>query len=240
MLERIQKIISGRGIASRRAAERMIADGRVTVNGTAAALGQSADPETDEICIDGAPIPAVPERTYIMLNKPKGYVTTLSDEQGRKNVAELVSAAGTRLYPVGRLDLNSEGLLIMTNDGDMANALMHPSHSVKKTYHAWVRGTNIPAAVEKLRKPMDIDGYTIRPAHVEILSQDANGAMLSVTIGEGRNRQVRKMCEQAELYVTRLKRVREGSLDLGSLPTGEWRYLSPEELQNLLKSCGLN
>jgi len=240
MADRIQKIISARGVASRRAAEKMIEDGRVTINGAQALLGQTADEDTDIICVDGAPLPPTPEKMYIMLNKPKGYVTTLSDEKGRRDVSELVKDAGTRLYPVGRLDLNSEGLLIMTNDGDMANRLMHPSHSVKKTYHTWVRGTNIKASAVKMSGPMEIDGYTIRTAHVEILDEDENGALLSVTIGEGRNRQVRKMCEQAGLYVTRLKRVREGGIELGELKPGAWRCLTDEELQKLFESCGIS
>jgi 23S rRNA pseudouridine2605 synthase len=240
MTDRIQKILSARGVASRRAGEKMIEDGRVTVNGATALLGQSADPDTDVICVDGVSLPSRPEKLYIMLNKPKGYVTTLSDEKGRKDVSELVKDVGTRLYPVGRLDLNSEGLLIMTNDGDAANRLMHPSHNVKKTYHTWVRGRDIKQAAEKLAAPMEIDGYTTRPAHVDVMAEDEGGAMLSITIGEGRNRQVRKMCEQAGLYVTRLKRVREGSLELGELKPGCWRYLTEEELQKLFKSCGLN
>lgn len=240
MSERIQKIISARGAASRRAAEKLIESGRVTVNGVPAALGQSADPERDEICIDGAPLPAQPRKTYIMLNKPKGYVTTLSDEKGRKNVAELVSDAGERLYPVGRLDINSEGLLVMTNDGDMANRLMHPSHNIKKTYHVWVRGGEIEGAARGMEKPMVIDGVTLRPAAVAVMSREEGGALLSVTIGEGKNRQVRKMCESVGLYVTRLKRMREGPLELGELPVGKWRYLSEEELQKLFKSCGIS
>lgn len=240
MKERIQKIISARGIASRRAAEKMMEERRVTVNGIPAALGESADPDTDDIRVDGAALPKTPPKTYIMLNKPKGYVTTLSDEKGRKNVAELVSDAGERLYPVGRLDLNSEGLLILTNDGDMANRLMHPSHNIRKTYHTWVRGGELESAVKTLEGPMEIDGATIRPASVNILSQDENGALLAITIGEGKNRQIRKMCEQAGLYITRLKRVREGPIELGTLQPGKWRYLREEELQKLFKSCGMN
>ncbi len=239
MTERIQKIISARGIASRRAAEKMIEDGRITVNGLPAAIGQSADPEVDEIRVDGVLLPVSPQKTYIMLNKPKGYVTTLSDEQGRKIVSELVADVGERLYPVGRLDLNSEGLLIMTNDGDMANRLMHPSHNVRKTYHTWVRGTDIDGAVKILESPMVIEGTPVRAASVRVLSRDEGGAMLAITIGEGKNRQIRKMCEKAELYVTRLKRVREGPLELGELAPGKWRHLTEDEMQKLLESCGI-
>ena len=240
MTERLQKIISSRGAASRRAAEKMIIDGRVTVNGALAELGQSADPDIDDIRIDGAALPQEPRRMYIMLNKPKGYVTTLSDEKGRRNVAELVSEAGERLYPVGRLDLNSEGLLIMTNDGDVANRMMHPSHNIKKTYHVWVRGGDIDGAAKLMEKPMEIDGVTVRPAIVRVMSRDEGGALLSMTIGEGHNRQIRKMCQLAGLYVTRLKRMREGPLDIGDLAVGKWRYLTDEELQKLLKSCGIS
>lgn len=235
MKERLQKILSARGVCSRRAGEKLIEEGRVTVNGLAASLGDTADGETDVICVDGVEIPTQPSKIYIMLNKPKGYVTTLSDEQGRKNVSDLVKSVGERLYPVGRLDLNSEGLLIMTNDGDFANKMMHPSHNITKTYHTWVRGGDLEKAADAMRKPMEIDGYTIRPARVQVLNKSPEGGMLAVTIGEGRNRQVRKMCEQAGLYVTRLCRVCEGGLELGNLKSGEFRYLTQEEMQKLLK-----
>ncbi|HNX99318.1 MAG TPA: pseudouridine synthase [Oscillospiraceae bacterium] len=239
MKERIQKLLSARGVASRRTAEKMIEAGRVTVNGVPAVLGESADPDTDDIRADGAPLPSAPPKTYIMLNKPKGYVTTLSDEKGRKDVSQLVAEVGERLYPVGRLDLNSEGLLLMTNDGDMANRLMHPSHNIRKTYHTWVRGGELDEAVRMLQGPMVLDGEAVRGASVTVLSREDGGALLAVTIGEGKNRQVRRMCEQAGLTVTRLKRVKEGPIELGTLPPGKWRRLSGEELQKLLKSCGI-
>jgi 23S rRNA pseudouridine2605 synthase len=165
-----------------------------------------------------------------MLNKPRGYVTTLSDEKGRHNVAELVSDAGGRLYPVGRLDMYSEGLLIMTDDGEAANVLMHPSHNVKKTYHAWVRGEDIKGSVGQLRRPINIDGITVRASEVTILSYFDDGALLEVKISEGRNRQVRKMCDASGLRVSRLIRVAEGDLQLGDLPSGKWRYLTIEEI----------
>jgi 23S rRNA pseudouridine2605 synthase len=164
-----------------------------------------------------------------MLNKPRGYVTTLSDEKGRRNVAGLVADAGRRLYPVGRLDMNSEGLIIMTDDGEAANALMHPSHNVKKTYHAWVKGEGIEASVSKMLKPMDIDGYTVRGAEVAILSSEDGSALLEVKISEGRNRQVRKMCALVGLSVSRLIRIAEGDLRLGDLSPGKCRYLTPAE-----------
>ena len=169
MKERLQKIISASGLMSRRAAEELIAAGKVSVNGATAALGDKAEAGIDRILVDGKVLPSAGEKLYIMLNKPRGYVTTLSDEKGRKNVSELVKELGTRLYPVGRLDMYSEGLLLMTNDGDFANRLMHPSHQVDKCYHTWVKGEDIGWAVELLRCPMEIDGYVTRPALVDIL-----------------------------------------------------------------------
>lgn len=230
MTERLQKIISGAGVASRRKAEALISAGRVEVNGVPAVLGQSADPDTDIITVDHIPLSHTAERTYIMLNKPRGYVTTLSDEKCRRTVAELVGGVGKRLYPVGRLDMYSEGLLIMTDDGEAANRLMHPSHSVKKTYHVRVQGGDFEAAVPMLRKAMDIDGYRIRPAEVAFLNKTGTEALLEVKISEGRNRQVRKMCAAAGLKVTRLVRVAEGELSLDELPIGKWRYLTAEEI----------
>ena len=233
MTERLQKIISSSGLMSRRAAEELIAAGKVTVNGVTASTGDKADAEKDCILVDGKALPPAGEKIYIMLNKPKGYVTTLSDEKGRRNVSELVKDVGARLYPVGRLAMYSEGLLIMTNDGNFANRLMHPSHEIDKTYRTWVTGADIGWAVELLRCPMEIDGYLIRPARVDILELQGNSAVLTVTIHEGRNRQVRKMCECAGLKVTRLLRVSEGGVELGTLKSGKWRRLTEEELNRL-------
>lgn len=231
MAERLQKILSARGVASRRKAEEWIAAGRVTVNGTPARLGDTAE-ETDTICIDGAPIPGQERLVYILLNKPRGFVTTLSDEKGRKNAAQLVADCGTRVYPVGRLDMDSEGLLLFTNDGAFANALMHPRHQVNKTYLVWVTGYT-PGREETLARPIQLDGYTIRKPSVRLLQAEGEKAKFSVTIHEGRNRQVRRMCQAAGMHCTRLKRIREGSLSLGELPTGAWRYLTPEEVRAL-------
>ena len=235
MKERLQKIISASGLMSRRAAEELIAAGKVSVNGATAALGDKAEAGTDRILVDGKVLPSAGEKLYIMLNKPRGYVTTLSDEKGRKNVSELVKELGTRLYPVGRLDMYSEGLLIMTNDGDFANRLMHPSHQVDKCYHTWVKGEDMGWAVELLRCPMEIDGYVTSPAQVDILELKGEEALLGITIHEGRNRQVRKMCEAAGLKVTRLMRVSEGGVKLGTLKSGRWRRLTEEELNMLLE-----
>ena len=233
MEERLQKLISAAGMMSRRAAEEAIQSGRVTVNGLPAQLGEKADPEKDEILVDGAPLPAVEAKLYILLYKPRGYVTTLSDEKGRKNVTDLLTGLSGRVYPVGRLDLDSEGLLLLTNDGDFANRMMHPKNEVEKCYHAWVRGELDQEKLETLRGPMLIDERPIRPAKVRPLKSDANGALLELVIHEGRNRQVRKMCEQVGLNVTRLKRVREGGLSLGDLKPGQWRVLTAEELRRL-------
>ena len=235
MKERLQKIISASGLMSRRAAEELIAAGKVSVNGVTAALGDKAEAGIDRILVDGKALPSAGEKLYIMLNKPRGYVTTLSDEKGRKNVSELVKELGTRLYPVGRLDMYSEGLLIMTKDGDFANRLMHPSHQVDKCYHTWVKGEDMGWAVELLRCPMEIDGYVTSPAQVDILELKGEEALLGITIHEGRNRQVRKMCEAAGLKVTRLMRVSEGGVELGTLKSGRWRRLTEEELNMLLE-----
>jgi len=234
MTERIQKLISAAGLMSRRAAEEAISAGRVTVNGVKAGLGDKADPELDTIAVDGRELPRQGEKLYLMLNKPRGYVTTLHDEKGRKNVTELVGELGSRVYPVGRLDMYSEGLLFLTNDGDFANRVMHPSHEVEKVYHTWVTGEDIERAVRRLRRPMDIDGVTVQAKGVDIVQGYPDRAQLSVTIGEGRNRQVRKMCEQAGLKVTRLLRVEEGGVELGSLKTGCFRKLTKDEIGKLL------
>jgi len=233
MKERLQKIISARGVASRRTAEEMLRQGRITVNGEVVALGASADPETDEIMVDGRLLPSAPAAAYIMLHKPRGYVTTLSDEKGRKNAAQLVADCGVRVYPVGRLDMDSEGLLLFTNDGEFANRLMHPSHEVVKTYHVWVTGFR-QEALEVFRKPMELDGYRIRTPEVLVLNdENPDSVKLQISIHEGRNRQVRRMCALAGMEVTRLIRVREGSLSLGDLPRGKWRYLTMDEIKEL-------
>lgn len=232
MRERLQKILSARGVASRRKAEEMIQMGRVTVNGAAAALGDSADPDQDEILVDGKPLPTAGNYVYILLNKPRGYVTTLSDEKGRPDAAGLVADCGVRVYPVGRLDMDSEGLLLFTNDGAFANALMHPKHEVEKTYMVWVRGFHADAEAQ-LKQPVTLDGYTIRPPKVKLLSAQGERARFLVTIHEGRNRQVRRMCQAAGMEVTRLRRIKEGSLSLGDLELGKWRYLTPSEVNDL-------
>ena len=228
MKMRIQKLLSARGVCSRRQAEAWIAGGRVTVNGLPCGLGDSADPDCDTVLIDGKPLPAGEKRVYIMLHKPRGFVTTLSDEKGRRNAAELVADCGLRVYPIGRLDMDSEGLLLFTNDGAFANRLMHPSHEVEKTYRVFVTGDS-PEAVEAVKQPIELDGYRIRPPKVFV---EAPGR-LRITIHEGRNRQVRRMCAAAGMQVTRLIRIGEGRLRLGDLQRGKWRHLTEEEIRQL-------
>lgn len=232
MQERLQKILSARGVASRRKAEQLIQEGLVTVNGVPAALGDSADPESDIICVNGQPLPSEQRSVYILLNKPRGYVTTLSDEKGRPNAAQLVADCGVRVYPVGRLDMDSEGLLLFTNDGAFANALTHPKQEVEKTYEVWVSGYR-HGGEEKLSRPIVLDGYRIRPPKVALLSASGEKAKFRVTIHEGRNRQIRRMCEAAGMRCTRLRRIQEGSLCLGDLPSGKWRFLTAEEIAEL-------
>lgn len=234
MKERIQKILSGRGVCSRRQAEQMILEGRVSCNGTVCQPGQTADPETDVILVDGKQLPSAGANIYIMLHKPKGYVTTLADEKGRKNAAMLVSDCGRRVYPVGRLDMDSEGLLLFTNDGEFANRLMHPSHEIQKIYRVEVKGfseDNFAA----LKKPIMLDGYRILPPELKLIAAVGDKAAIEITIHEGRNRQVRRMCARAGMQVKRLIRIQEGSLTLGSLPVGKWRYLTEKEIGELKK-----
>lgn len=232
MKERLQKIISSRGLASRRAAEQMIIDGRVTCNGIICHIGDTADPDVDTILLDGQPIPSKGENIYIMLHKPKGYVTTLQDEKGRKNISDLVADCEMRVYPVGRLDMDSEGLLLLTNDGEFANRLMHPKHEINKTYHVIVKGYS-DENLKSLKKPIELDGYLIKTPRVKLISQNGDQAHIEVIIHEGRNRQVRRMCAAANMSVVRLIRVAEGNLKLASLPVGKWRYLTKQEIASL-------
>lgn len=232
MEERLQKILSRCGVASRRAAEEMIRAGRVRVNGNTARLGDTAVEGEDVIEVDGKRVRRQQETVCLMLHKPRGYVTTMSDEKGRKNVSELTADCGVRVYPVGRLDMYSEGLLLMTNDGELANRLMHPAAEVEKVYLVWV-SRYVPDCEKKLEQSIVIDGRKTVPAKVRILHRDADVALLEFTLREGRNRQIRRLCEAAEVTVTRLRRIREGSLELGDLPLGKWRMLTQEEMDQL-------
>lgn len=234
MEERLQKLFSEAGICSRRKAEEYISAGRVKVNGLMATLGSKADPERDEVTLDGKSIAQREEKIWLMLHKPRGYVTTLSDEKSRRTVWELVRDCGFRVWPVGRLDLDSEGLLLFTNDGEGTNRLLHPSHQVEKEYLVTVWG-DLQKALPILRGRLKLDGELLAPARVECLQQEEKGGVLSVTIHQGKNRQVRRMCALAGLEVKWLKRIREGDLLLGDLPAGKWRWLTGEEKDRLLR-----
>ena len=232
MRERLQKLIARAGVCSRRSAESLLTEGRVTVNGVAAHLGDKADAETDVIAIDGTAVAFAEPAVYLMLNKPRGYVTTLSDELGRATAAELVADCGTRVFPVGRLDKDSEGLLLFTNDGALMQAMTHPSHQVDKTYEVTVTG-QLEGAADRLSAVTELDGEPIMPAQVEIMERRKGQALLRVTIHQGKNRQIRRMCAQVGLQVTRLRRVSEDALALGQLKPGQWRYLTDAEVAAL-------
>lgn len=232
MTEKLQKIIASRGLASRRKAEQMIEDGLVSVNGQAAKLGDRADPDLDVITVEGKVLPPIQKYLYLMLNKPRGYVTTMSDEKGRPCVNDLVKECGSRVYPIGRLDMDSEGLLLFTNDGDFANRVMHPKHEIKKLYEVTVKGFS-ESAFQKLALPIELDRYLIRKPLLKLISAKADKAVFHITIHEGRNRQIRRMCEHAGMSVIRLKRMSEGDLQLGDLPLGKWRYLSEAEIEKI-------
>lgn len=230
MLERLQKIIAGCGECSRRSAEKLILDGKVRVNGVVASLGDKADASSDVIEVSGKVISGT-TKYYIMLNKPRGYITTLDDERDRKTVSELVDV-GTRVYPVGRLDYNSEGLLLMTNDGELTYRLTHPSHDIPKGYIVTVRG-HLEDSLTTLKSPIMIDGKETRPADVTVLRENSDGGLLHIVIREGRNRQIRRMCEAANLKVLRLKRITIGDLALEKMPAGRWRHLTEREVKYL-------
>lgn len=231
---RIQKYISDCGVMSRRAAEREIVSGNIKVNGVCAELGQKIDTSRDTVTYKGRKISSKkPHKTYVMLNKPRGYVTTMSDEKGRKCVRELLADVDNRVYPIGRLDMNSEGLLLCTDDGELTNTLTHPSHEIVKVYLVRVGGSVTGEKLQKLTSPMVIDGYEIKPVTVTKLKEDENSALLKMELSEGRNRQIRKMCEQCELSVLSLKRISEGEIKLGTLAPGKWRYLTREEVAYL-------
>jgi 23S rRNA pseudouridine2605 synthase len=210
----------------------MIQEGRVCVNGTVVTLGQSAHYGVDSITVDGKPVADKEQLIYIMLNKPRGYLTTTIDDRGRKTVMSLIRDINTRVYPVGRLDLDTEGLLLFTNDGDFSNAVQHPSFNKKKTYQVSVRG-DVTRAGKLLTEPIKLNGHLVKAANVNLLSEDKNGGILEITVNEGRNRQIRRMCSICGVGVRALKRVAIGTLELGTLETGKWRYLSREEVQSL-------
>ena len=230
---RLQKFMSQAGIASRRAAEEMIAAGRVRVNGRVAGVGDKVDPIRDKVTVSGKRVINTSKKMYIMLHKPRGYVTTMSDEQGRKCVAQLIEDAPERLFPVGRLDKDSEGLLLMTNDGEFANALTHPSKLVNKCYRVTVREKVTDEMIDTLTTGVSLDGRMTQPCEVHILEKGENRTVLYFVITEGRNRQIRRMCEFVGLTVIRLKRVEIAGVKLGMLPIGKWRELNEKEMKHL-------
>ena len=237
---RIHKYIADAGIMSRRQAEEAIKRGEIKVNGERAELGMKIDPLTDTLEYKGKIIKKErTHNTYIMLNKPVGYVTTMSDEKGRPTVKDLTADVGVRVYPVGRLDLESEGLLLLTNDGELANRLTHPRHEIAKYYLVTVKGEVTLAQRKKLASAMDIDGYTIRPVRNEVISMSDEQTVLKMELFEGRNRQIRKMCEKLDLKVLKLKRIAIGTISLGNLKIGTWRKLSKEQIDYLKVSCGM-
>lgn len=231
--ERIQKILAERGIASRRKAEEMIAAGHVKVNGVTAKLGDKADPERDKITVHGKPVAAAEKEIYVMLHKPRGFVTTMQDEMGRKCITELTAEIPQRVYPIGRLDRDSEGLLLLTNDGDFAHSMMHPSMHVPKTYRVTVRPAITEDMLTKMTVGMMVDGQQTLPAQVRVLEQQQGRVVLEIVLYEGKNRQIRKMCEQLGLEIARLKRIAYGPVKLGMLQPGKWRELSKDELKRL-------
>ena len=233
---KLQKYFSDCGILSRRAAEEEIKQGKVTVNGEAAFLGMRISPDVDVVIYKGARVLAQSEeKLYILLNKPRGLVTTLSDEKGRPTVLSLISGLGVRVYPVGRLDIDSDGLLLLTNDGALTNKLTHPRHKIPKIYNVTVKGEVTGGALTLLSSPLVIDGYKIQPVKVEIIKKEPSQTILKMTLYEGRNRQIRKMCALADLKITRLTRVALGNIALGSLEVGKWRFLTESETDYLLR-----
>lgn len=238
---RLQKFMADSGLMSRRAAEKEIELGNVSVNGHVAEIGMKIDTKRDTVTYRGKKIVYEKrEYVYIMMNKPRGYLSSTSDDRGRKCVTDLIEGVDARLYPVGRLDLLSEGMLLLTDDGELKNKLTHPSHSLPKLYRVKVAGEVSEAQYEILTSELVIDGYKIRPVTVSVAESDESGTVLKMTLYEGRNRQIRKMCEAAELTVKRLSRISIGNLKLNNLPVGKWRFLEKEEVDYLYKATGKN
>ena len=234
---KVQKYFSDCGVMSRRAAEEAIKKGLVRVNGEVVSEGERIIPGVDLVEYNGVPvIPSADKKIYVLLNKPRGFVTTLSDEKGRRTVAELVASVGTRIYPVGRLDMDSDGLLLFTDDGELTNKLTHPRHEIPKIYHVTVSGKVSREKIDALSSPMIIDGYKILPVKTRVIDEGVSSSTLEMTLYEGRNRQIRKMCQQQNLKITRLCRVAIGNIRLGSLALGKWRYLTPAEVAYLKES----
>lgn len=239
-LVRLQKYMADNGIASRRKSEEIIASGKVKINGRVAQIGDKVNPNRDKITVYGKRVARVKRNYYIMLHKPRGFVTTMHDEMGRKCVADLVKDIPARVYPVGRLDRESEGLLLLTNDGAFANALTHPSKHIPKTYRVTVRPDITKEQLEAFENGIEIDGRKTLPAEAHVLDKAEGRVVLEVVIYEGRNRQIRKMCEALGLEVARLKRVKIGSLKLGMLKQGDYRHLTEDEVHGLMVAAQLD
>lgn len=237
-LIRLQKYMADCGVASRRKAEEMIAAGRVRVNGQIASVGDKINPKRDSVTVNGKKLTKDKNYIYLMLNKPRGFVTTMSDEMDRKCVAQLVADVGKRVYPVGRLDRESEGLLLFTNDGEFANALTHPSRHIAKVYRVSVKPAITEEQINVLTSSLMIDGRKTMPADVRVLSKEEDRSSLEITLFEGRNRQIRRLCEEAGLETVRLKRMSIGQLKLDGLKVGEYRYLTNDEVSLLKRQSG--
>lgn len=234
---RLQKFLADSGLMSRRAAEKEIELGNVSVNGHVAEIGMKIDTKRDTVAFRGKRVVYEKrEHVYIMMNKPRGYLTSTSDDRGRKCVTDLIEGVDARIYPVGRLDLLSEGMLLLTDDGELKNKLTHPSHSLPKVYRVKVLGEVTEEQYGILTSELVIDGYKIRPITVNVAEKDESGTVLKMTLFEGRNRQIRKMCEAAGLVVKRLSRISIGNLKLNNLPVGKWRFLEKEEVDYLYKA----
>lgn len=236
---RLQKYLSECGIASRRKSEELIEKGSVKINGRLASLGEKINPKTDNVSVNGKKVKMVSQHRYIMLNKPRGFITTMSDEQGRRCVAELITDTDMRLYPVGRLDRDSEGLLLFTNDGEFANALTHPSKHISKIYRVTIRPDISEEEISNLSSGIILDGRRTLPADVKVVLKEDNRTVLEITLYEGRNRQIRRMLEDLDINTIRLKRIAVGDLRLGMLKAGAWRDLTSDEVQSLKRSVGL-
>lgn len=236
---RLQKFLAECGVASRRKSEELIDDGKVKVNGRTASIGDKINPKKDTVTVNGKKIIKQKEHTYIMLHKPRGFITTMSDEMDRKCVAELIKDVNCRVFPVGRLDRDSEGMLLFTNDGEFANAMTHPTKHVPKTYRVTVRPSINDEQITALTTGVIIDDRKTSPAEVRVVTKEENRVVLEIVLYEGRNRQIRKMCEEVGLEVARLKRTAIGSIKLGMLKQGSWRNLTEDEVRKLMIAAGM-
>ena len=237
---RIHKYLAVCGIASRRAAEKLVEEGKVTINRRVAEVGDGVVPGKDIVTVDGKEVKIKNEEyVYIMCHKPRGYITSMQDDRGRKTVLELLEGVNRRVFPVGRLDYNSEGLLLFTNDGELSYRITHPKHRIEKAYRVTVSGKVSENTLGKLRQSMQIDGVMLQAVSVKIIMERENSTAIEIVVSEGKNRQIRKMCENCFLLIRRLKRVRIGEISLGMLPPGKYRFLTVKEVENLKVLCGL-